>query len=187
MFAQRDTIAYDAVMAKQKGAPKDAKKLLQYKQLWEEYQSKKGLKHTQQRDLIVHAFLHSTDHVSVEELLQKVRFSSPGVGYATVYRTLKLLHDAGLASERQFGDGQTRYEIAGPETPHHDHLICARCSLILEFENHEIEQLQDSIAQKLGAFRVVDHKLELYALCPKAQGLDGKTCPGEERGLISFE
>lgn len=154
--------------------------MAQLKQQWADYQRQRSLKTTSQRELIVDVFLRTTDHVSIDDLLTQVRARSAKVGYATVYRTIKLLTEAGLAVSRQFGDGQTRYEVSGPETPHHDHLICMKCGLILEFENDQIEQLQDSVAMKLGGFKVVHHKLELYGLCPKARGLDGGACPNEE-------
>lgn len=150
-----------------------------WKRRWVEFQRHHGLKTTSQRELIVDVFLHCQEHVSVEELLQRVRERNARVGYATVYRTMKLLIEAGLAVCRHFGDGQTRYEVSGPETPHHDHLICERCGLILEFENDEIERLQDNVAQRLG-FKIVRHKLELYGLCPKALGVPGGHCPDEE-------
>jgi Fur family ferric uptake transcriptional regulator len=149
------------------------------KQQWLEFQRRRGLKTTAQRELIVDVFLRCSDHVSIEELLTEVRSHSAKVGYATVYRTMKLLADAGLAALRQFGDGQTRYEVAGSEAPHHDHLICMKCGLILEFENHEIEELQESVAEKLGGFKIMTHKLELYGLCPKAMGVPSGSCPDE--------
>ncbi|MEQ1834767.1 MAG: transcriptional repressor, partial [Candidatus Eisenbacteria bacterium] len=105
---------------------------------WTSYLPDTRLNTTAQREAIVDQFFRVADHISIEELLAKVRRRHPKVGYATVYRTLKLLVDAGLASERQFGDGQARYEVAGD---HHDHLICAKCGLILEFEDDEIERL----------------------------------------------
>jgi Fur family ferric uptake transcriptional regulator len=111
-----------------------------------------------------------------------VRKKNPRVGYATVYRTLKLLQDSGLASSRQFDDGQTRYEVAGA---HHDHLICVKCGLILEFENDEIERLQEAMAAELGGFRVLRHKHELYCLCPKEQGIPGGNCPHDRLHQIS--
>jgi Fur family ferric uptake transcriptional regulator len=151
---------------------------------WGDYQRRNGLKTTGQRELIVSVFLHSSTHLSIDELLGEVRrHDGPGkkVGYATVYRTIKLLTAAGLAAPRRFNDGQTRYEVSGPETPHHDHLICMHCGLILEFENPEIERLQDSVAEKLGGFRVVQHKLELYGMCPKAQQLPAGRCPNDDR------
>jgi Fur family ferric uptake transcriptional regulator len=150
------------------------------RQQWSEFQRRRGLKTTAQRELIVDVFLRCTDHVSIEELLAEVRRHNAKIGYATVYRTIKLLLDAGLAAMRRFGDGQTRYEVAGSQAPHHDHLICMQCGLILEFENHEIEELQDSVAEKLGGFKVMQHKLELYGLCPKAMGVPGGSCPDEE-------
>ena len=92
------------------------------------------------------------------------------------YRTLKVLVEAGLAHARDFGDGQTRYEVA---SDHHDHLICSKCGLVLEFEDDEIEVLQEKVAQRLGGFKIVQHRLELFGLCPKEQGIEGGLCPNE--------
>ena len=77
-----------------------------------EYMSKHGLRSTEQRRLVTEMFFASSDHLSIEDLLDKVRLEEPKIGYATVYRTLKLLKDCGLAFERHFGDGVSRYEIA---------------------------------------------------------------------------
>lgn len=143
---------------------------------WRAYLQENNLNTTQQRELIVDQFLRSKDHVSVDELLARVRKRNRKVGYATVYRTLKLLVESGLAIQRQFGDGQARYEVEGE---HHDHLICTKCGLILEFEDSEIEALQERIAQRLGGFTVIRHRHELYGMCPKAQGLAGGKCPNE--------
>lgn len=147
------------------------------KERWRTYIQDRRLNTTAQREAIVELFLRTRDHVSIDDLLSKVRKRQPKVGYATVYRTLKLLVDSGLAVERQFGDGQARYEVVGD---HHDHLICMKCGLILEFEDDEIEQLQEKIAARLGNFRVMRHRHELYALCPKAAGEAGGGCPKED-------
>ena len=156
------------------GSKETAKRL---KAQWTEYLRENSLNTTVQREAIVDIFLRSQDHVSIDELLGRVRKKHPKVGYATVYRTLRLLVESGLASPRQFEGGQTRFEISGS---HHDHLICMECGLILEFENEEIERIQEQLAQKLGGFRVLRHKHELYGLCPKAQGLSGGSCPNEK-------
>ncbi len=124
---------------------------------------RKGLKSTQQRYFIADTFFKTSTHISLEELLKKVRRKTPRIGYATVYRTMKLLTDEGLAIERQFGDGQTRFENV-PEDGHHDHIICIKCSKIAEFHNEKIEELQEETAKKLG-FKVLRHKLELYGYC----------------------
>lgn len=131
------------------------------------YMAKKGLRSTDQRRVIVDTFLASGDHVSIEELLGRVRAQDPRVGYATVYRTLKLLAECGVANERHFGDGLTRYEIAD-ETSHHDHLICTVCNGITEFEDERVEVIQEEIAARYG-FRLRSHKHELYGVCPGCQ------------------
>ena len=145
---------------------------------WAEYLEQHRLSTTTQREAIVDRFLRCRDHVSIDELLARVRKRHPRIGHATVYRTLRLLVDSGLAQPRQFGDGQTRFEVAGD---HHDHLICVECGLILEFEDPELERLQERIAAQLGGFRVVSHRHELFGLCPKSQGLPGGECPRERR------
>ncbi len=133
-----------------------------------EYLSGQGLKSTRQRDVVLNAFVSAGRHLSAEELYLLVKKSNPGIGYATVYRTLKLLAEAGLADERRFEDGFTRYEYNASDG-HHDHLICTRCGRILEFENERIEQLQQDVARK-NRFKVQSHKLELYGLCSDCQG-----------------
>lgn len=132
------------------------------------YVAKKGLKFTRQRELIAEVFFASSGHLKVEDLLEKVRALDPQVSLATVYRTMKLLTECGLASPRQFGDGHTRYEPSEDGEQHHDHLICTRCGLIVEFLNPHIEELQDRVAAEKG-FIVTRHKMELYGLCEACQ------------------
>ena len=127
----------------------------------------RGLKATRQRDLIVDTFFSQTGHLSVDELLGEVTRRDASIGAATVYRTMKILTDAGLASARHFEGGQTRYEAA-LDRHHHDHLICISCGQIFEFENERIEELQDLVARQHG-FLVTRHKLELYGLCKVCQ------------------
>ena len=149
---------------------------------WKDYLQAHSLNTTQQREAIVEKFLATQEHVSTEDLLEIVRGENRKIGYATVYRTLKLLVEAGLAHARDFGDGQTRYEVV---SEHHDHLICSKCGLVLEFEDEEIEALQDKVAQRLGGFKIVQHRLELFGLCPKEQGIEGGQCPNEILGKSS--
>jgi Fur family transcriptional regulator, ferric uptake regulator len=127
------------------------------------YMTKKGLRSTDQRRLIVETFFRSDNHVSIEELLAQVRAKDRRVGYATVYRTLKLLAECGVAHERRFGDGLTRYELAD-DVAHHDHLICVACGNITEFEEPRIEELQERVAREYG-FELRSHKHELYGIC----------------------
>lgn len=141
--------------------------LEQAREMLRAYMERKGLRSTDQRRVIVDTFLASADHVSIEELLTRVRSHDPRVGYATVYRTLKLLTECGVANERQFGDGLTRFELAD-ESSHHDHLICTACNGITEFEDERVEVIQDEIAARYG-FRLRSHKHELYGICQTCQ------------------
>lgn len=136
------------------------------------YMSKKKLRSTSQRRLIVDAFFEGGAHVTIEDLLSSVRSRDRGIGYATVYRTLKLLAECGVASERRFGDGLSRYELADDDD-HHDHLICTVCSTITEFEEPKIERLQESVAARHG-FRVTSHKHEMYGVCAACQQKERK-------------
>jgi Fur family ferric uptake transcriptional regulator len=128
------------------------------------YMAKKGLRSTSQRRLIIDTFFEGAPHMTIEDLLAEVRTRDKGIGYATVYRTLKLLAECGVASERRFGDGLSRYELADEATTHHDHLICVQCGKIIEFEEPRIEELQDEIATRYG-FEISSHKHEMYGTC----------------------
>ncbi len=124
-----------------------------------------GLRSTRQRDIIIDAFFKAGRHVNAEELHRTVRKRDPHIGVATVYRTLRLLTESGVATARHFGEGQAVYEVADS---HHDHLICTGCGDIIEFENEAIEQLQLEVARK-HRFTITNHKLELYGLCESCQ------------------
>ena len=129
---------------------------------------RRGLRSTDQRRLIVETFFKAPNHISIEELLAQVRSQDSRVGYATVYRTLKLLTECGVAYERKFGDGLTRYELADEDHSHHDHLICVECGKIIEFEEPKIEELQEKIAERHG-FLLQSHKHEMYGVCGDCQ------------------
>jgi Fur family ferric uptake transcriptional regulator len=137
------------------------------KKQFQDFITAKGLKSTRQRDLVLECFLASDSHLSTEELYLKVRAKYPSIGFATVYRTLKLFAEAGIAREIHFGDGQSRYEHVA-EGEHHDHLVCTRCGSVQEFENEAIEKLQQEVAEQFG-FEVETHKLELYGICSKCR------------------
>jgi Fur family ferric uptake transcriptional regulator len=131
------------------------------------YMSKRGLRSTEQRRLIIDTFFDSGEHITIDSLLKQVRAVDSRVGYATVYRTMKLLTDSGIVQEHKFGDGFTRYELSDEEA-HHDHLICMECGKITEFEEPAIERLQERIAERYR-FEVRAHKHELYGICAECQ------------------
>ena len=128
-----------------------------------EFMNRKGLNTTSQRRIIAEAFFELPDHHSLEEFYQHILQRDPGIGQTTVYRTLKLLCDAGMAMEIHFSDGITRYEVAQPDS-HHDHLVCLQCGKIVEICDPRIETLQREMAEKYG-FRLRGHVHNLYGLC----------------------
>ena len=132
-------------------------------EVFNQYLEANGLKHTAHRRLILETFLVGEGHRSVEDVYREVRLADSRVGYTTVYRTMKLLIDSGLAREIDLADGVTRYEHLYNHT-HHDHLVCTECGRSIEFFNAAIERLQDAASARLG-FKVLDHKLQIYGLC----------------------
>ncbi len=130
--------------------------------------SEHGLKSTRQRDTIVRLFFQLNRHISVEELLEQVRKESPRIGYATVYRTMKLLVEHDFAEPRKFGDGQTRFDPKEREDEHHDHVICVDCRRVIEFRDAVIGARVEQILSELGTFTLSRQTLELYATCSNA-------------------
>ncbi len=127
----------------------------------------KDLKYTGQRRVILESFLKTETHFTVEDLYAKVKEVNQSIGYTTVYRTLKLFTECGLANEIRFEDGVTRYEHRfGHE--HHDHLICVKCGLLIEVVEPEIEELQETLARKHN-FSIEHHRMEIYGVCEKCQ------------------
>jgi Fur family ferric uptake transcriptional regulator len=141
--------------------------MLSQKQIFLNYLKKKDLKWSRQREFIVDLFLSANRHVTTEELYQTAVKEFPEIGYSTVHRTLKLLSECGLASERHFSDRYTRFERKQKDQ-HHDHLICTECGKIIEFECDKIEKMQANIARQKG-FKVTHHRLELYGFCSRCK------------------
>jgi Fur family ferric uptake transcriptional regulator len=128
------------------------------------YLVRNRLKRSGQREAILDAFVRAGHHVSVEGLLKIVRRRHPDVGRTTIYRTLKLFKDAGLASELLFG-GEARFEPVW-NRDHHDHFVCVACGDIFEFQSPEIERRQEEIAAGIG-FKVEGHRHHIFGRCRK--------------------
>jgi len=139
---------------------------MERRKTFNDYIAKKRLKSTKQRDIIFDEFFgnYMGKHVTVEELYEDIKKRHPFIGFATVYRTLKLFMECGIASERNFGDGKARYEPIHSEREHHHHMICNECGKIYEFANIQVESCLNQIA-KLNEFQLTNHKLEIYGLC----------------------
>ncbi len=133
-----------------------------------QYLESKHLKRSQPRMIIRDVFMKMpSKHVTAEELYLEVKRKASGIGFATVYRTLKLLCKSEVCRELKFEDGTSRFESFEAEK-HHDHLICVQCGSMVEIFDPEIERLQDKWFD-IHKFIPVKHRLELYGVCQKCQ------------------
>lgn len=140
--------------------------------------AEKGMRMTDQRRVIARVLAEALDHPDVEELYRRTSAIDPKISLSTVYRTVKLLEDAEIIERHDFRDGRSRYEPMSDD--HHDHLIDLRTGRVIEFHLEEIEALQERVARELG-YRLVDHRLELYAVpIDPPTGTHGKK-PSDER------
>ncbi|UCC80580.1 MAG: transcriptional repressor [Candidatus Zixiibacteriota bacterium] len=131
------------------------------------YLKQKGLKHTSQRFFILDKFLASKRHLSADELHAIVREQNPKIGFSTVYRTLRILAECGLAREVNFGDGRARFE-KGVDKSQHGHLVCANCGKTEEFSISAIEKSIEKIATRYG-FKVKSYRIKVFGLCKKCR------------------
>ena len=127
----------------------------------------KNLKLTHQREEILKIFLNTNRHLSVEDLYNIVKKKDSRIGQATVFRTLKLLCDADIAKEVDFGDKKVRYEHKYGHR-HHDHLVCVKCGKFIEAMEPRIEQLQNALCKKFG-FLPKEYKLEIFGICKQCK------------------
>lgn len=128
--------------------------------------SEKGLNKSKPRDSVVNAFLQTEHHISVYELYDILLKQGNKIGYSTVYRTLKLLTEAGIARTIEVGC-ETHFEH-NYSHKHHDHFICKQCGKIIEFSSPTIERIQNQLARKFN-FASEDHSLIIYGLCQQCQ------------------
>ena len=132
-------------------------------EILEGYIRDKKLKQSGKRIQILDVILQNKKHLSAEEWYQQVVKKYPGIGQATIYRTIKVLCDSGLIREFTLDDGIARYESASGST-HHHHLVCVECRKFVEIADDRIEEMKLQIAKKNG-FKLVSHRFELYGIC----------------------
>ncbi|HEX4084375.1 MAG TPA: transcriptional repressor [Chthoniobacteraceae bacterium] len=126
--------------------------------------AEKGLRKTAQRDAIIEAAFSTQDHYTAEDLLARAKEIEKSVSRATVYRTLPLLVDSGVLREMDFGKEQKYYDPNFNQHPQHNHLICVDCDRIVEFEDKNIETLENCITKRLG-FSPASKIVRIEATC----------------------
>jgi len=145
--------------------------MISYEKLLEKFKSllkNNTLKFTKQRELILKFLYDNSDHYTPEDIymLLKKEYPNINIGIATVYRTLTLLEESGIASSISFGAQGKKYELGLKK--HHDHLICTSCGEIIEFFDETIEAQQEKIAEKFN-FKMTDHTMKIVGLCKNCQ------------------
>lgn len=128
----------------------------------------KGLKYTEQREIVLSILLHAKEHLTAEEVYNEIKkeHKESNIGIATVYRALSFLEEVDLITSITFGTDGKKYESNSKS--HHDHLICTECGKIIEFIDDEIEKRQDKIAKK-NKFKITSHSMQLYGTCEVCQ------------------
>ena len=121
---------------------------------------------TPQRQAVLDVLRSCTDHPTAAEVLHRVRRRHPGIGAATVYRSLGVLVEAGEALELSLGDGAAaRYD---GNTSHHDHVVCERCGRAVDVARATGAAL-DRAAVRVAAdtgFVVSNYELQFRGRCP---------------------
>ncbi|MCI0494604.1 transcriptional repressor [candidate division KSB1 bacterium] len=140
----------------------------QSKVRYDSYIQENQLKSSKRRDLIFEHILQIQGHFTVDNIYQEICKIDPGIGIATIYRTVKLLVASGVLTEQTFGEKKGWFEIADQKFEHHDHMICTSCGKIIEFHNKVIESNTYQIA-RTHRFIIYSHKLEIFGLCNTCQ------------------
>lgn len=135
---------------------------------------RKGLRRTNQRDAIVRAVFSKDEHFTAEELFERVRKADSDTSRATVYRTLGLLVEANLLQQIDLGDNQTTYDPNFLDKPSHNHLVCIDCGRVVEFEDVNLDLLNDCVTRRLG-FKPLRQSIKIEANCEQLR-LKGR-CP----------
>jgi len=127
---------------------------------------KKGVRATSKRKIICEVLEKSGGHLNVEEVYHLAKKEDKSIGVATVYRTLKIMKDAGVIEAQTFGQDHSHFE--SPTKNHHDHLVCTSCGKIEEFVSDKLEEMKEKVS-KQNRFKMLSHKLEIYGLCADCQ------------------
>ena len=135
--------------------------------IFRQYLKEKGLLYSKQREQILAAFIKTRNHPTVDDLYNSVKKKHPKIGLATVYRTMKVICDCGLASEVDFADGVSRFERKYRHQ-HHHHLVCIKCGKVIEVTSNQIESLQKKLAKQHN-FASTRDTMKIFGLCSKCK------------------
>ena len=141
------------------------------KSIFRQYLRNNGMLRSKQREKILDIFLKTEKHPTIDDLYNLVKKKDPKIGLATVYRTMEVIYDAGLARKVGFGDGIKHYEHKYKHQ-HHYHLVCLKCSKVIEVTSNRLEETQRQLAKKHD-FTITRATMRLFGIC--------KTCKRKEK------
>ena len=142
-----------------------------------------GGKRSSKRDHILDLFLRQKEHLTADELYDLVRREDPGIGRATVYRTLQWMVTAGIAHKVDFGEGRSRFEPS-LHHPRHFHLICNACHRSSEFLSSDIEAILEEVAAARN-FETTQTVIQVFGLCEECRtGRKTPTLDGAATELV---
>ena len=136
-----------------------------------------NLKYTPERADILNAIIERDSVFEVEELLADMRSRGYRVSKATVYRTIKLLQDAGIITQALFDSKQAHYQLIYGKAPR-DYMVCMKTGACIEFSDEELVALRNRICQRYG-WEAVGHRFQIYAISPEGRRLE-QAEPGED-------
>ncbi len=139
-----------------------------YERLGNELKRRK-LRITSQREAVLSIFIENKgEHLTADEVYEKLSHKNSHISKATIYRSVELLREMNFLSKINFGDGLERYEVRDAHTHQHHHLICNECGKVYEIEEDLLDDLEKLIGKRTG-FKIVDHQLNFYGVCPRCQ------------------
>ncbi|MDD5531069.1 MAG: Fur family transcriptional regulator [bacterium] len=142
---------------------------------WEEKLKSSGGRLTTPRKIIFYILSSTPKHLSAEDIYFIIHKKNPKVGLTTIYRTLDVLVKIGFLNKFDFGDGHSRYElIEAPNKQHHHHLICRKCSKILDYTDFIEEEIKlvkatEKALSRKYKFEIKDHVFQFYGVCDKCK------------------
>lgn len=141
---------------------------------------RRKLRITSQREAVLSVFIDNKgEHLTADEVYEKLSHKNSHISKATIYRSVELLKEMGFLSKISFGDGLERYEVRDAHTHQHHHLICNECGKVYEIEEDLLDDLEKFIEKRTG-FKIMDHQLNFYGICPQCQARHGKENEKEE-------
>jgi len=135
--------------------------------VFRQYLKAKGLLYSRQREQILAAFVKTKNHPTIDDIYRTLKKKNLNIGLATVYRTMRVICDAGLAAEVDFADGIRRFEYKYRHH-HHHHLVCIKCGRVIEVNSSQIENLQKKLAKQHN-FTPARDSMKIFGLCSRCK------------------